>query len=106
MYNDDTELIFPSRVIVDLRNERGSDWQKLCDDAIKKDETDPDHLAFVLMMAQINNCNACNSDSFRAMRGCTQCALQNIRRYKGEDNKLITLYEKANQDIHKKLEKK
>ena len=106
MYNDDTELIFPSRVIPELRAERGKDWRKLCDKVDKKEESTPEHLAFVLMMARLNGCNSCSSDSFRAMRGCTQCALQNVRRYKGDDKKLLSLYDKASEDLNKKLAKK
>lgn len=70
-------------------------WKDLIAKIMSKDSGDIEHLAFVLMMVKLNGCNSCSSDSFRAMRGCTQCSLQNIRRYKENDKELIELYEKA-----------
>ena len=89
MYNKDTELLFPSRVIRAISDERGDEWRKLIQkvDALPQDSEK--HLAFVLLMTRINNCNTCNSDSFRAMKGCTQCSLQNVRRFKGRDKEFI-----------------
>lgn len=101
MYNSDTELLFPSRIIVELRDQRGKAWQDLVDHVIEQDPVSLDHMAFVLMMARLDSCNSCNADSFRAMRGCTQCALQNVRRYRGKDEDLIKLYNKARKDLEK-----
>lgn len=101
MYNSDTELLFPSRIILELRDERGPEWAELVDKVMAQEPTELDHLAFILMMARLNGCNSCNADSFRAMRGCTQCALQNIRRYKGSDADLIKRFEKARKDVEK-----
>ena len=106
MYNNDTELLFPSRVIPALDKERGKAWKDLIARIVSKDSGDIEHLAFVLMMAKLNGCNSCSSDSFRAMRGCTQCSLQNIRRYKEDDKELIDLYEKALIEIKKRFENK
>jgi len=50
-------------------------------------------------------CVSCNSDSYRAMRGCTQCSCQVVRRYKGDDQQLTQLYEQALLDAKKYLEK-
>jgi hypothetical protein len=103
MVNNDTELLFPSRVISALESERGKEWQDLVTEIMSKDPGDSEYLAFVLMMAELNGCGSCSSDSFRAMRGCTQCALQNIRRFKADDSKLIKLYEKSSKEINNKL---
>lgn len=99
MYNSDTELIFPSRIIPILKDQRGNDWLNLVADVEKLDETDLDHLAFILMMARLDGCNTCSADSFRAMRGCTDCAVQNVRRYRGSDAELMKMYKKAQTDL-------
>ena len=105
MYNNDTELIFPSRVMEALEELRGEEWEVLVARVRSLPEDDPEHLAFVLMMAKLNGCSSCNSDSFRAMRGCTQCSVQNIRRFKSSDRELTKKFEKAKKDIGKALKK-
>ncbi len=106
MYNNDTELLFPSRVIVSLQGLRGSEWDSLLGETWELPEDDPDHLAFVLMMTKLNGCMTCNADSFRAMRGCTQCSVLNVRRYRGSEKQLLLQVEKARKEITKKLEAK
>jgi predicted secreted protein len=105
MYNEDTELIFPNRVIQELRDLRGAEWRKLVDKVKKKKIDSPDQAAFVLMMARVDGCMNCSADSFRAMKGCTQCAQDAIRRYRGDDNELLKEFDKARKDIDE-LEKK
>jgi len=100
MYNTDTELLFPSRIITELRNHRGKVWRELIDKIQEQDSTSLDLLAFVLMMARLDGCTTCNADSFRAMRGCTQCALQNIRRFRGSDKELVKLFNQARSDLN------
>lgn len=106
MYNTDTELLFPSRVIKDLAGLRGPEWDELVHRVKNLQEDSIDHLAFVLMMTKLDGCTTCNSDSFRAMRGCTQCAILNIRRFRGSDKELIRLFEQARKEITKTLEAK
>lgn len=101
MYNSDTELLFPSRVIPDLRDLRNKPWRELVDRVAGKDPHDPDLLAFVLTMVEVNGCSSCNSDSFRAMRGCTQCSLQNTRRFKGPDGDLLKIFNQARKELSK-----
>jgi hypothetical protein len=99
MYNDDTELLFPSRVIPHLREVRNKPWRDLVDRASDATGDHIDHLAFILMMVKLDGCNTCNADSFRAMRGCTQCALQNVRRHRGPDSELVKLYNKSHKEL-------
>lgn len=99
MYNVDTELLFPSRVIPTLRNLRGAAWRELVDQVLNKDLSDIDNLAFVLMMIRLGGCSSCQADSFRALRGCTQCAYQTIRRYRGDDEDLLQLFTDARKEI-------
>ena len=99
MYNEDTELIFPNRVISGLGELRGPTWKKLVDDVASKELNSDDQLAFVLMMAKIDGCMTCNADSFRAMKGCTLCAHDAIRRFRGDDKELINLFSDAQRDV-------
>ena len=106
MYNNDTELLFPSRVIKKLEGLRGAEWDQLVNQVTNLEEDSVEHLAFVLMMSKIDGCSSCNSDSFRAMRGCTQCAVLNIRRFRGEDSELVKMFEQAKKGIIKTIEAK
>ncbi len=99
MYNEDTELIFPNRVIPELRDLRGVAWRNLVNKVSEQKETDLDQHAFVLMMARIDGCMTCNADSFRAMKGCTQCAQDAVRRYRGNDRELLSMYKEARIDV-------
>jgi hypothetical protein len=99
MYNSDTELIFPSRIIPILRSLRSEMWQQLIDTLNTKAPESVEHTAFVLMMVRMNGCVSCNVDSYRAMRGCTQCARQSVRRFRGNDEELVAQYELACEEI-------
>ena len=68
-------------------------------------ETDPDSLAFVLMMIQLDGCMKCNSNNFKFLRGCFLCATQTIQSYKGSDKQLLKQFEKARKQIDKELAK-
>ncbi|WP_299025991.1 hypothetical protein [uncultured Thermanaerothrix sp.] len=95
MYNEDTELLFPLRVLPYLKDLRGPLWQDLI--ARLEAENIPliDQVAFTLLMARVSNCLICSADSFRGMRGCTQCARMTIRRYRGQDKELIEQFERC-----------
>ena len=82
MYTDNA-LLFPHHAIRSLRRMRGKTWQKLVDRVMKLPETHEETLAFMLMMIRLNGCLGCETDSYRAMRGCSACAQQTLRRYKG-----------------------
>lgn len=98
MYTDN-ELYFPIEVIASLQDLRGPVWQALVKDVMQHDDTHESVLAFTLMMVRLNGCLACETDSYRAMRGCALCTFQTLRRYKGTDDDLHQLYQKALQDI-------
>jgi hypothetical protein len=105
MYNTDTDMLFPPRVIPSLRNLRGEAWRSLIDRVLELEPMDVERLAFVLMMIRLGNCTTCHADSFRALRGCTQCALQTIRRYRGTDQELLNLFADARQEIERYMGK-
>ena len=100
MYNSDTELLFPSRIIPTLRDLRGQGWRDLIDQVTSMPENSPGYVAFVLMMVRMSGCVPCNADSFRAMRGCTQCARQVIRRLRSSDQDLVAQYRQAQSEVN------
>ncbi len=104
MTRAEIDLIFPSRAIEVLRLQRGEAWEKLVEKIIKLPADDPEHIAFVLMMVRMSGCATCQSDSFRAMKGCSQCAVATVKRYKGLDQNLMELFSDAKKDIAKYLD--
>ena len=53
MFNTDTELLFPSRVIPSLRNLRGEEWQELIDQLSAENVDEIDLIAFTAMIAKL-----------------------------------------------------
>ncbi len=89
------ELFFPHHLIRSLRNLRGPEWANLVDRIVQLPETHEETLAFMLLMVRLNGCTVCETDSYRAMRGCKACAEQMLRRFKGEDAELLAMYDDA-----------
>jgi len=105
MYNADTELLFPPRVIPALETQRGDGWKKLVNRVSKAEEGSLDRLAFILLMVRLNGCASCSSDSFRAMQGCTACARQTVKRFRGTDKEMVALFESAKPEIELYIQK-
>jgi hypothetical protein len=102
MYTDN-ELLFPVYIIQVLRDMRGDEWRDLVDRVVSLPETHPEALAFVLAMIHLNGCMECETDSYRAMRGCAMCATQTLHRYKGPDEELLEAYAQALVDVEDHL---
>ncbi len=100
------EILFPYTLIPKLRQRRGEKWAQLVDRVAKLPENDPDTLAFCLLMMRINACLKCYSGSYKFMRGCEACSLQSISQFKGNDDDLLELYGRAQQDIQNYLDGK
>lgn len=105
MFNSDTELLFPIRVIPSLRNLRGDEWKLMIDRLSVENVDQLDLVAFTAMITRLASCNACNADSFRAMRGCTQCARLIIRRYKNSDRDLVELFMNIRKEVDEYISK-
>lgn len=105
MFNTDTEILFPVRVIPFLKNLRGAEWEKLIDSLCDLPDHAIEKIAFTALISHLGGCGGCNADSFRAMRGCTQCAKLTIKRYKGTDQDLLTQYEAFKSEVESFLEK-
>lgn len=104
-YRSDTEILFPMRVAAHLRDLRGTWWRDLVDGAVAAADGSLEQLAFSLLLVRLNGCLTCHTDSHRALRGCTLCALQSVRRYRGDEADLAELYEQAKQDVNSYLDK-
>ncbi len=100
MYADNA-LLFPHRVIPSLQKLRGPKWEELIEHVMTLPECHEETLAMMLVMIRLNGCLGCETDSYRAMRGCTACSLQTLRRFKGSDDDLLRLYEEALYDVRK-----
>ena len=94
-----SELLFPPYAIAPLIGLRGPEWNTLVRRVAALPETHPESLAFSLMMMRLDGCLTCETDSYKAMRGCVQCAIQTIRRFKDSDEKLLELYAQARAQI-------
>lgn len=99
MYNKDTEMLFPLRVMPFLLRLRDAEWDALISRLMLPDASLCEQLAFVLLMVRLGGCVNCNIDSYRAMRGCTQCAKQTVRRYKASSRDLIGEYEASKKEV-------
>ena len=101
MQNGGIDLLFPSRAIEPLRKLRGERWESLVASLLDLEPSSPERIAFVLFMVRLGGCTTCQSDSFRAMRGCIVCSSTTIKRYKGSDQNLIDLYNDTMKDVNK-----
>jgi hypothetical protein len=106
MNNPTTELIFPPRLISGLRDLRDSDWAQLIDQVVALEPNHFDRMAFELIVVRWSGCVNCQADSFRAMQGCSQCATQALRRYRGSPDDLQRLFHEAVREIEAYLNEK
>ena len=97
------ELLFPAHLISSLRDLRGPEWRDFVDRIAGLPDTDPNSLAFVLMMIELDGCMKCNSNNYKFLRGCYLCATQSIHSFKGSDEDLFNLYAKAQETIREEL---
>ena len=100
LYQEDAELLFPSRLIPILRDLRGEEFRDLIDRLSQSEsEVDTGVLGFSLMMVRLASCLTCTADSYRAMNGCTSCAMKTIRGFRGSDEELIDGFKSACEDV-------
>jgi len=95
----DNQILFPPHVIPRLSRSRGERWRALVDRVMALPADDPEALAFSLLMIRLDGCLGCEMDSYRAMRGCTACALQTLHRFKGTDQELLQRFQRAVSDV-------
>lgn len=104
LHQADTDVLFPPRVIPQLRDLRGPAWRNLIDRVSQHtDESHIDVLAFSLLMIRHCNCLNCNAHSYRAMRGCSTCAVQVVSRIRVTDDELIREFYAICEELKAKL---
>jgi len=99
----DNELLFPPHAILPLRAARGPVWKDLVDRVASLPDDHPESLAFSLLMIRLDGCLSCETDSFRAMRGCVACSHQVLHRYKGPDVDLVKRYNRCLDEVRSHL---
>ena len=99
MYHSDTEILFPMRVAPTLGDLRDGKWRSLVTKVMKEERASTNQLAFSLLLIRLNGCLTCHTGSYRAIRGCTICASQVIKRFKGNDDDLLYHFEQAKDDV-------
>lgn len=105
IYSADTEMLFPIRIIPTLADLRGQSWKNFIKHLSEEEVPEIEQFAFVLLMVRLGGCVTCNTDSFRAMRGCTICAHQTIRRYRGTDEDLIDHFCQCKKEVENFIKK-
>jgi hypothetical protein len=105
MLNPDTELIFPIRILPKLIDLRGEIWGKKINELLETNNL-VNQVGMIVLMIKVAGCITCNADSYRAIRGCTLCSQQAIKRYKGTDKELIQIYLKSCVKVKKFIEKR
>ncbi len=103
MYNPDTDLLFPPRLMAQLRDLRGAEWRELVERVSQLEGAAVERVAFVLLMARLHGCVNCQADSFHAMQGCTQCSQQALKRYRGSDQDLLRMFKEAQREVEAHL---
>ena len=58
------------------------------------------------MMARMSTCATCNADSYRAMNGCSTCARQALKRFRGSDEELVEMFQAAKNEVDRYIQKK
>ena len=106
MYNPETDLLFPARSVAALRDLRGIVWQELVARVLEAGPDSLEQMAFVLMMARMNNCATCNADSFRAMTGCSTCSKQSLKHSHETDQALAGIYQSVRLEVEQYLQKR
>jgi len=100
----DSEILFPSRCIPQLRDLRKKEWADLVQRIIELPDGHEDVLAFSLMLIGMASCLTCDLDSYRASLGCCTCARRTVAGFKGADRDLVVKFEQAREEVREFLD--
>lgn len=99
-------MLFPLRVIPSLADLRGPAWKALIEKLSDPKTDTVEKIAFTALVNKLAGCSACNADAFRAMRGCTQCSHQVLKRHKASDQDLLSIYNDCLKEVQTYLLKR
>ncbi len=68
-------------------------------------ETDPDSLAFQLLMVRLNSCLTCDARRYAERGGCARCASTNLAFCKDTEADLIARFRSTRKEIASELSK-
>ena len=100
----DSEILFPSRCIPQLRDLRKKEWAVLVQRIMDLPDGHEDVLAFSLMIIRMASCLTCDLDSYRASLGCCTCAQRTVVGFKGPDRDLVTRFDESREEVREFLE--
>lgn len=95
----ESEILFPSRCIPQLRDLRGPEWAELVDHITALPDGHEDVLGFSLMIIKMASCLTCDLDSYRASLGCCTCARRTVGGFKGSDKEVLCRFEQAREEV-------
>jgi len=95
----DSEILFPSRCIIQLRDLRGPKWADLVEHVASLPDGHEDVLAFSSLLIKLASCLTCDLDSYRASLGCCTCARRTVAGFKGSDEEIIRQFEEAREEV-------
>ncbi len=97
------EILFPHKSVASLASVRNGKWRELVRRVSNLPEDHPDSLAFSLMMIRQCGCLDCNPDRYKALMGCSACAKRTVGSYKGADEGLVRVFQKARAEVESYL---
>lgn len=101
-----TEIILSPRCFPFLRDLADDTWAQLVDQVNMLEPYHTQRLAFELLIVHWCGCVNCQADSYRAMQGCVQCAIQAVRRMRNTQTDLLVLFTDAMSEIETYMENK
>lgn len=103
MFSNKTPFLFPHQCVSYLREMRDeSQWSALVDRVAVLPETNPDGLAFQLMMIRICGCMRCTT--YKANLGCATCSQRAVRNHKSSTATMLHWFAKAQEEVRSFLE--
>lgn len=95
----ESEILFASHCIPELRDLRGREWATLVDRIASLPDGHVDVLGFCLLIVDLSSCLTCDLDSYRATLGCCTCAQRSVSGFKGDDRELIAFFEQKRTNV-------
>ncbi len=100
------ELLFPHYAVRALKDLRGPKWKKLVEEIAALPESDPDALAFQLMMVRLNSCVTCDARRYSERGGCVRSSVSTLTLSKESEETLLARYRAARKEIAQTFKQK
>ncbi len=95
-----SEFLFAHWAVRALKSARGERWQELVEHIAELPATEPDALAFALLMVRLNGCITCDARRFRERGGCAQCSSFTLSTLvKDNEATLLARYRAAHKEL-------